>query len=328
MSLLSTLKGQPIAQRTLEQALMHGNVHHAYLFDGPDGVGKELAAFGLAQALVCEHPTLDRLACGVCSACMRVPPRGEKRLAIHPDVVVLERGLYEPPQIGRRAPEVTEISIDQVRTLVLSRSQYSAHEGRARVFIVRRVDELSIAAANALLKTLEEPQNATHFVLLTTQIGSLLPTIRSRTQRVRFGTLPVAIMHDLLIEQGVARTDAARIASLADGSMSRAHALRTAEGDAMSDLATRARAAVDSPTLESALAIAEDLKRASRDDARRAVDQLAHALSVEARMLVGTHEGDRAARRYEDTQQAIKAFDQNGSVQLVTEILFINLQKA
>ncbi|MCL2448321.1 MAG: hypothetical protein FWD17_05190, partial [Polyangiaceae bacterium] len=103
--LLSTVRGQPAAVQTLRRALASGRVHHAYLFDGPEGVGKERAAFGLAQALVCEQRqagTPD--ACGACSSCARAVPRsgesgrkaGERaELPLHPDVVVLERGLYD-----------------------------------------------------------------------------------------------------------------------------------------------------------------------------------------------------------------------------------------
>ncbi|HEX3343649.1 MAG TPA: hypothetical protein VHS09_03710, partial [Polyangiaceae bacterium] len=96
-SLLSTVKAQPTAVETLRRALGGGRVHHAYLFDGPDGVGKERAAFGLAQALVCERRSEGSSdACGECRACVRAVPRAGEGRPLHPDVVVLERGLYEP----------------------------------------------------------------------------------------------------------------------------------------------------------------------------------------------------------------------------------------
>jgi DNA polymerase-3 subunit delta' len=104
----------------------------------------------------------------------------------HPDIVFLERGLYEPSQIGRKTPETQDISVDQVRTLVLARAAFGPHEGRAKVFIIRRAEELSIAAANALLKTLEEPLPRTHFILLTAQRAELLSTVQSRALPVRF----------------------------------------------------------------------------------------------------------------------------------------------
>src|SRR4051812_48777484 len=94
--LLSLVRAQEAALRTIERALENGRVHHAYLFAGPAGVGKELAAFGLAQALVCETRGVDQgglfgpappsfLACGTCSSCLRAVPREEERRPIHPD---------------------------------------------------------------------------------------------------------------------------------------------------------------------------------------------------------------------------------------------------
>src|ERR1700722_14298198 len=179
-ALLSTVRAQPTAVDTLRRALAGERVHHAYLFDGPEGVGKERTALGLAQALVCERRSPGSAdACGQCRACARAIPRPGEGRPLHPDVVVLERGLYDPVTIGRRTPETQDLSIDQVRVLVLARAAFPPLEGRAKVFIVRRAEELSSAAANALLKTLEEPGPRTHFVLLSSVADSLLPTIRS-----------------------------------------------------------------------------------------------------------------------------------------------------
>src|ERR1043165_8807811 len=108
--LLSTVRAQDTALKTLLYALEAERVHHAYLFVGPDGVGKELAAFGLAQALVCERRAGGSpRACGACSACLRSVPREDTRRPIHPDVVVIERGLYAPQSLGRRTPETQDI---------------------------------------------------------------------------------------------------------------------------------------------------------------------------------------------------------------------------
>src|SRR5689334_15582293 len=96
--LLDQVRAQDTALATLKRALARGRVHHALLFDGPPGVGKELAAFGLAQALVCEKPE-DGQACGACSACGRSIVREGENKPVHPDVVVIERGLYDPAQI-------------------------------------------------------------------------------------------------------------------------------------------------------------------------------------------------------------------------------------
>src|SRR5687767_7044642 len=117
--LLGRVRAQETALRTIDWALESGRVHHAYLFVGSDGVGKELAAFGFAQALVCEERAAEgglfgastpRIrACGQCSACTRAVPREETRRPLHPDVVVIERGLYAPQALGRRTPETQDI---------------------------------------------------------------------------------------------------------------------------------------------------------------------------------------------------------------------------
>jgi len=324
-NLLSTVLAQPTAVGTLERALAAGRVHHAYLFEGPPGVGKERAAFGLAQALVCEAPQNGR-ACGACSACQRALPREGERRPVHPDVVVIERGLYEPSQIGRRTPETQDISIDQVRTLVLARAAFSAHEGRAKVFIVRRAEEMNQSAANALLKTLEEPGRGTHFVLMTSQPEALLPTIRSRTQRVRFAPLPAAIVERLLSERGVDAARAAEIARLAAGSMETALALADPDAsDRRDTFVEKALAALDAPTLGPALDVAEAAKKSSREDLATHIAALGTALAARARADADV---DSATARYWLTLAAIEQLEQNASAQLVVESMLSRMRSA
>ena len=131
--MFSHILGQEPALQTLTRALDSGHVHHAYRFEGPAGVGKELAAFALAQALVCEAPGADARACEKCSACQRALRISdeEPHVPAHPDVILLQRGLYR----GRiSANEATGISIEQVRRMVLERVGYRAARGpRSRV---------------------------------------------------------------------------------------------------------------------------------------------------------------------------------------------------
>ena len=329
--LLSTLEAQPAAVETLRRALRTGRVHHAYLFDGPDGVGKELAAFGLAQALVCERRgDAGEAACGECSACVRAVVDEETRRPKHPDIVVLERGLYEPVQLGRRTPETQDLSIDQVRTLVLSHAAYAPHEGRARVFVVRRAEELSIAAANALLKTLEEPNQRTHFVLVTSQPDTLLPTIRSRTQRVRFGALPEEVVARVALRRGVPAEIARKVAALAEGSVEAALSLADeAESAARDDFVQQTLAAIRAPTLGAALDLAE---RSKRDKAALRVHLLAFAahLAHETKRAVFGEAGSplpaRWAQGHAHVLEALRDLDSNASPQLVVETLVLRLR--
>src|SRR5262249_38301472 len=156
-----------------------------------------LAAFALAQALVCEKGT----GCGSCSACRRAVTLSadEPRVPQHPDVVLLGKGLYRGLLSGG---EAMGIGVEQVRRIVLTRVGFPPHEGRALVFIVRDAEEITQQAANALLKTLEEPHQRTHFVLLTSRPSRLLDTIRSRCLPVRFAPLPDAVVGTLLERRG------------------------------------------------------------------------------------------------------------------------------
>ena len=111
---LEHVLGQTAAVGTLERALATGKVHHAYRFEGPSGVGKEMTAFAFAQALVCTTPPPSGIAyqaCGTCSACTRAVTLTAEapRVPIHPDVVVLERGLYSAESLRRARAEVQDI---------------------------------------------------------------------------------------------------------------------------------------------------------------------------------------------------------------------------
>ena len=321
---------QDTAVSTLRRALAGGRVHHAYLFDGPAGVGKELAAFGLAQALVCETrgETGDR-ACGTCSACTRAVPRAETTRPVHPDIVVVERGLYEPQQIGRRTPESQDISIDQVRTLVLARGAYGPHEGRAKVFVVRRAEELGVSAANALLKTLEEPGQRTHFVLLTAAASQLLPTILSRTQRVRFGYLPEDTVRTILTGRGVEAARAAEIARLAGGSVEIAMGLADPEeSEKRAEFVAQALRAIDAPDMGLALDLAEEAKKA-KDTLPVRIAALASALGVRGVAAVVDKPGREAvaqAARYSLALTALEELEGNASAQLVVESMLARMR--
>ena len=339
--LLSQLRAQDTARRTIERALETGRVHHAYLFAGPDGVGKELAAFGLAQALVCDKRGADEgglfsaaparkasLACGGCSPCLRAVPREDERRPVHPDIVVIERGLYAPQTIGRRTPETQDISIDQIRTLVLSRAAYAPHEGRAKVFVVRRVEELSVPAANALLKTLEEPGARTHFILLTSQPDALLPTILSRTMRVRFAPLPDDVVASILEARGVEVSRAREVARLSGGSVEAAELLADPEeSEARHRFVSRALEAVAAPGLEPLLALAEDAKK-EKDLLRARIGALATALAVQATEAARANraEAESFAVRGHIALTALDHLDGNNAPQLVVEAMLSRMR--
>jgi DNA polymerase-3 subunit delta' len=259
-----------------------------------------------------------------------VPREGEAR-PLHPDVVVLERGLYDPAAIGRRSPETQDISIDQVRTVVLARAAFPPHEGRAKVFIVRRAEELSVPAANALLKTLEEPGARTHFVLLSSVADALLPTIRSRTLRVRFGVLPDSVVASLLIERGVDAARASEIAALAGGSMATALTLNDPEATARrEDFVGRALAALEAPEIGGALELAEEAKKGDKPALVGQIEALSAALATRARANAGDADrsADVAAARHALALAAVLELDANASVQLAVEAMLLKMRSA
>lgn len=339
--LLSQVRAQDAALRTIHHALESGRVHHAYLFVGPDGVGKELAAFGLAQALVCERRAgadagrglfgaeeAIATACGACSACTRAIPRADTRLTLHPDVVVLERGLYAPQQLGSSRGETQSISINQVRALVLARAAFPPHEGRAKLFIIRRAEELHPSAANALLKTLEEPGDKTHFILLTSQPEALLPTILSRTQRVRFAPLPDDVVAELLSAQGVDAERAKHAARLAGGSVAMGRLLADPdESDLRERFVAGALAATTSPTIEPVLALAEAAKK-DKERLPSNIAALASELAARAgdAARAGEPEAEALAIRGRFALSALEHLAANGAAQLVVEAMLLRMR--
>jgi DNA polymerase III subunit delta' len=317
--------GQAPAVETLTRALRSGRAHHAYRFEGPAGVGKELMAFALAQALVCEKPT--PLACEQCGACRRAVTLAESEPHVpqHPDVVLVGRGVYPPSVLGSGVSEATGISVEQVRRVVLSRAGYPPHEGRAIVFIVRSADELTLQAANALLKTLEEPTEKTHFVLTSSRPNRLLDTVRSRTLAVRFGPLPDEVIATLLERHGLPT----EVAPLAQGSAGLAFALadetQMQERDGFLEAA---RDALKAPDLATAIALGQH-RGESRDALREQLGFFAQALARECRSRVEAEpaEAERAARRFSVVLGTIAEVERNVQPALAVEAMVTRLRR-
>ena len=168
MSIWDGLAQQERVVALLRGAIERNRVPHAYLFSGPVGAPLVDTAIALAAALNCQ--VAKGGGCGECDSCAKIIG------GIHPDVVTLVR---------EGAANI--VPIESVRSQVLGRIGLPPHEADVRVFIVEEATAMAPPAANALLKTLEEPPPRTLFVLCTTAPEQLLPTIRSRCQRVRFG---------------------------------------------------------------------------------------------------------------------------------------------
>jgi DNA polymerase-3 subunit delta' len=316
----SGILGQEPAVETLRRALSTGRVHPAYRFEGPDGVGKEKAALELAARLLCPEGSHQAL----CACWQRVksfnplPPR----VPLHPDVVLVERGLYQGV-IG--ASETTGISVEQVRRVVLARVGFAPHEGRALVVVVRDADQLTPQAANALLKTLEEPVGSTYFVLLTSRPKRLLDTILSRTLPVRFGPLSDQVLSKILVDRGLPEDAVAR----AEGSA--ALALRLAEQSVLGarlDFAEQIRKAVVAPDMTQALELSE-----ARPGERGTLAELLGFFALEcarkarAELPENASRAERLARWHAIVLQALRELEWNVAPALVIESMVLRLRR-
>ena len=172
--------------------------HHALLITGPAGLGKKTLALHLAQALLCESPRADGLACGACAGCGYVAAR------THPDLRILDLWKFEDD--GWEPADT--ILIDRVRALVDMTQSSTFRDGR-RVAVIAPAERMNAAAANALLKTLEEPPPGTRLLLASSHPGRLLPTVASRCVRVVAPRPSVAAASGWLAAQGVADPAAA-----------------------------------------------------------------------------------------------------------------------
>ncbi len=187
---LSAVRGQGQAVGILKRCVAEGRIAHAYLFHGPDGVGKELAAANFAKLLACRSPKGGD-ACDFCSECLAVERK------IHPDILWLR------PSGKRRIIPIGDVDNPEEGSVryFQRRVALKPFQARWKIGIFVDADSMEGPAENALLKTLEEPPARTVIVLLSSRPESLLPTTLSRCQAVRFGPMREAELEKLLREE-------------------------------------------------------------------------------------------------------------------------------
>ena len=184
-------------------ALLGGrdNWHHGMLLHGPSGTGLRRMALHLAQGLLCRTPGADGLACSHCDACHLFVAGN------HPDFRLVERQWIEKGE-GEARLRVA-IVIDQVRKLIDDFLYLTSHRQGAKVVVIHLAEEMNPAAANAILKSLEEPPESTFFILVSHQMRLLKPTIISRCRRVPAPQPTAAEAERWLAAQGDRSRDAA-----------------------------------------------------------------------------------------------------------------------
>ena len=324
----------------IARAIERDSLPPTLLFAGPSGVGKWAVARAAAQAVNCLErvtPTASDLAtdaCGKCRSCDRVA-RG-----VHVDVIAIE------------PDEKASIKIDVIRE-VLSRTGFRPFEGRRRVVLIREADTLEPASQNALLKSLEEPPPGTMFILTTAVPGALLPTVRSRCMRLRFGRLTTnEIAAALIRDHDYSDAEARQTAPISDGSIGQALALIDNDLSMFRELAmgllqhSAARADTQSRVqAASALHTGGSKKERTREDVAIVLRLMASMLrDVEAinsgadrsvlanPLLTGDLEalarafpGDRARAAFGAVDRALTALERNAGTKVVTEWLAVQM---
>src|SRR6185503_11770250 len=309
------------------------------LFVGPSGVGKWAVARATAQVVNCLEPLkstgdLAIDACGKCRSCDRIA-RG-----VHVDVFAVE------------PDDKASIKIDVIRD-VLSHTGFRPFEGRKRVVLIREADALEPASQNSLLKSLEEPPPGTMFILTTAVPGALLPTVRSRCMRLRFGRLTSnEVAAALMRDHDYSDKDAREAAPIADGSLGQALALIDSDLTMFRDLAigllqhTANRADTQSRVqAASALHTGGSKKERTREDVGIVLRLIASMLrdleainsgadrSVLANpLLTGdlesiarAYSGDRARAAFGAVDRALTALERNAGTKVVTEWLAVQM---
>ena len=199
------LLGHDKPKALLREAVAKNKIGHAYLFRGPDGVGKKRTALTLAAYINCKSP-LDGDSCGRCTTCRKYFSGN------HPDLILVE-------------PDGAAIKIGQIRELK-HQLTFPPLEAKVRVIVLEDIHTMRREAANSLLKTLEEPAPGNLLILTADPAGNVLPTILSRCQIISFGSLDHKDMAQILMQENdMEESLAFTLAAVAEGSLGRAKLL-------------------------------------------------------------------------------------------------------
>ncbi len=311
----------------LRAALTSGRLHHAYLMLGPEGVGKRTIALSLAKAIHCTESNNDF--CGSCANCSRIETGN------HPDVRRIE------PGAGKK-----EIGIQQIREIEKDLN-FRPFSGK-KIVVIDPATLMNLSAQNALLKTLEEPPRDSLLILIASNSGGLLPTLRSRCVRLSFGPLPKGLIADfLLARETMTRDDAQFVAAMSMGSLGAALELDREELSAQRRTWINIMSSLTHGDYRAALDAAEVLSGSREESLRFLVwvetwyrDLLVHGLTQETRELINidmlpqiqqqssTAKLDGVLRSLSQIAGATARLQRNLNRRMVLEALFIGAVEA
>jgi len=279
----------------LQSAVTHERLAHAYLFHGEDAIGKRLTAIRLAQALNCERPPeaegLD--SCGICRSCQQIEAR------THPDFFVIEP---DPEQATQ------QIKIEQVREIE-HHIMYRPLIGERKICLIDNADRMTIGAANALLKTLEEPPAHSLFLVISSRPSALPATIRSRCQALRFTTpARTQVEAALILKRFLAIVSEGRLGEALTADVKDTRARQQELADLVCPQSLQSIGAI----LSSAEAIAK---------ANRAQDMLAWLARWIRDLVLIQVEGDRDQILYLDDLAMLEAYAQQANTDLLLDLL-------
>ena len=313
----SAVIGQSVAVSFLKRTLTAGKLGHAYIFEGIPGCGKRTTALALVEALFCGGTE----GCGNCPSCRKLASLQ------HPDLHLVE-------------PERAVIKIDQIRELQRELA-LRPYEAPRKACIIADADRLNLASGNALLKTLEEPPGDALLILITANLGGVLPTIISRCQRLRFQPLTEQAIEERLVELGKEPGLARVASSMAGGSLTKALEACTEETLARRGTLLEQLTALSLDDIASLLKTAESLA-ADKEAAMEALDVIVtflrdlliyqsggdsivnrDQLSLIERQALGLSRQE-ITERLERTLATRQALLRNVNTRLALEVLFMN----
>ena len=217
---INEIFGQDKAISILQRAFTSDKMPHAYIFAGPEGVGKFKTAREWAKLLLCEKSISEKArklklvdSCGTCKSCRLFDADS------HPDFNHVYKELREFTEDGKDKVTPVDLSIDVIREFLIAKAATRPTLSARKVFVVSEAEKLNTASQNALLKVLEEPPSYCSIILLCTRLEKLLPTTRSRCQVVRFIPINEEKIVDKLKEMDIDAKKAQYFARLSQGSL-------------------------------------------------------------------------------------------------------------